>query len=129
MRPFCALLLPRFVALKVLVGAFGDAASAQRAYREVAYLQVLCGHPNIARLRAVYCAETGRDVVLTSDSQGRALPCASLSPSTVGVVEPDHMGVKKNASTLREPSKRGGRSSRRASEEILSRPPGSRPRT
>ena len=38
----------RFVALKVMVNAFGDSASAQRAYREVAYLQVLCGHPNIA---------------------------------------------------------------------------------
>ena len=30
-----------------MVDAFGDKQSAQRAYREVAYLQVLCGHPNI----------------------------------------------------------------------------------
>lgn len=57
----------RFVALKVMVNAFGDAASAQRAYREVAYLQVLCGHPNVARLRSVYCAEGGRNAVVTLD--------------------------------------------------------------
>jgi mitogen-activated protein kinase 15 len=57
----------RFVALKVVVDAFGDRQSAQRAYREVAYLQVLCGHPNIGRLRGVYCSEVGRHVVLTLD--------------------------------------------------------------
>lgn len=57
----------RFVALKVVVDAFGDRQSAQRAYREVAYLQVLCGHPNIGRLRGVYCSDVGRHVVLTLD--------------------------------------------------------------
>ena len=57
----------RFVALKVLVNCFGDAISAQRAYREVAYLHALRGHPNVARLRRAYVAETGVHAAVVLD--------------------------------------------------------------
>lgn len=73
------------VAVKILRGAFKNSSRsrARRLYREVAYLQVLSGHPNVVCLRrAIVCGST--DFVLVFDyvetDLRRAISAGMLAP-------------------------------------------------
>lgn len=73
------------VALKIVRSAFEtiSPSRARRLYREVAYLQILSGHPNIVRLRrAIVCA--ANDFVLVLDyaetDLRRAIAAGMLAP-------------------------------------------------
>ena len=69
----------RFVALKLLQDCFRDRTSAQRCYREVAYLHALQGHPCVGRLRRVYVGESGLHAAIALDYFGTDLRHAILS--------------------------------------------------
>ena len=69
----------RFVALKLMQDCFRDRTSAQRCYREVAYLHALQGHPCVGRLRRVYVGESGLHAAIALDYFGTDLRHAILS--------------------------------------------------
>lgn len=69
----------RFVALKIMEKCFGDRESAQRCYREVAYLHALQGHPCVGRLRRIYVSEAGAHAALALDYFGTDLRHAILA--------------------------------------------------
>lgn len=53
----------QFCALKKIYEAFRNATDAQRAYREIKYLQRL-NHPNIIKLISFHRPESSRDIYL-----------------------------------------------------------------
>jgi len=55
------------VALKKCFAAFRNATDAQRTFREIMYLQKLCGHDNLIRLLNVIRADNDSDIYLTFD--------------------------------------------------------------
>ena len=65
-------------ALKKCFDAFRNATDAQRTYREINYLNQMCGHSNIVRLRDVQRAENDRDIYLVFDFMGKSPPLAKL---------------------------------------------------
>ena len=54
----------RVVALKKCFNAFASSSDAQRAYREISYLRLLCGHRNVVELKRVIRAKVDVDIYL-----------------------------------------------------------------